>query len=91
MDEIYETGCHKMWQMADSRDGKIMLVIIKNERKRTDGQSNPADPLDLFRRGLFCRCYNIVGIFQKMVCGTLIAGLFRTGHRMSTDKNIFIA
>ena len=47
MDKINEAGCHKVRQMADGRDGKIMLMVVENDGKSTDTQGNLTDPVDL--------------------------------------------
>ena len=90
MDKINEAGCHKVRQMADGRDGKIVLMVVENDGKSTDAQGNLTDPVDLLRCGFFCGCNNVVGILQKMVRRALIAGLFRTRHRMAADKHILV-
>lgn len=53
MDKINEAGCHKVRQMADGRDGKIMLMVVENDGKSTDAQGNLTDPVDLLRCGFF--------------------------------------
>ena len=60
MDKINEAGCHKVRQMADGRDGKIMLMVVENDGKSTDAQGNLTDPVDLLRCGFFCGCNNVV-------------------------------
>ena len=72
MDKINEAGCHKVRQMADGRDGKIVLMVVENDGKSTDAQGNLTDPVDLLRCGFFCRCNNVVGILQKMVRSCLL-------------------
>ena len=77
--------------MADGRDGKIVLMVVENDGKSTDAQGNLTDPgrsapvVD-FLWVLICSRYSS----KKMVRRALIAGLFRTRHRMAADKHILV-
>ena len=65
-----------MGQMADGGHRKIVLPVIGDHGNGSNGQGHPPDPSDLLRGALFCGRDHIVCVFQEMVCGVLVAGLF---------------
>lgn len=74
--KIHQTGGHQMGQMADGGHRKIVLPVIGDHGNGSNGQGHPPDPSDLLRGALFCGRDHIVCVFQEMVCGVLVAGLF---------------
>ena len=76
----------------------LETAVIQNKGNGSDGLCNRHNAFCIEAQSLRAgavlslgRRDDVVGVFQKMVCGILIAGLFRAGHGMAAHKAVFQA
>ena len=87
-----------MGEMADGSHHLVVFPVIQNKGNGSNGLCNRHNAFCIEAQSLRAgavlslgRRDDIVGVFQKMVCGILIAGLFRSGHGMAAHKAVFQA
>ena len=86
MDKIHESGSDEMGQMADGCDDPVMVLRVDQKGNRPEMTCDLHDAVHRFRGNFAGGRDDVVGIFQQVVRGILIAGFLRTGHGMASDK-----